>query len=88
MRAADFGALARKRQVEFCGLGSIQRSQDRVDVPIAQGASRVCSRERIGLYLERFGPHELAELREPDGGLTVTCEFCSRQYRFAPGDVA
>jgi molecular chaperone Hsp33 len=46
-----------------------------------------CSRERIGLYLQRFGAQELAELREPDGGLTVTCEFCSRQYRFAPGDL-
>jgi molecular chaperone Hsp33 len=47
-----------------------------------------CSRERISLYLQRFGSQELAELREPDGGLTVTCEFCSRQYRFAAGDVA
>ncbi|HEY7552982.1 MAG TPA: Hsp33 family molecular chaperone [Hyphomicrobiaceae bacterium] len=45
-----------------------------------------CSRERIGLYLQRFGAQELAELREPDGSLMVTCEFCSRQYRFAPGD--
>ena len=42
-----------------------------------------CSRERIQLYLDRFGPEELAELREPDGSLTVTCEFCSRKYRFA-----
>lgn len=47
-----------------------------------------CSRERIGLYLERFGAQELADLREPDGSITVTCEFCSRQYRFAPGEVA
>ena len=43
-----------------------------------------CSRERIALYLQRFGAEELAGLREPDGGLTVTCEFCSRTYRFAP----
>jgi molecular chaperone Hsp33 len=43
-----------------------------------------CSRERIETYLERFGAEELADLREPDGGLTVTCEFCSRQYRFGP----
>jgi molecular chaperone Hsp33 len=41
-----------------------------------------CSRERIEMYLQRFGPEELAELREPDGSLTVTCEFCSRKYRF------
>jgi molecular chaperone Hsp33 len=47
-----------------------------------------CSRERIALYLQRFGAAELAELREPDGSLTVTCEFCSRKYRFAPGEQA
>jgi len=46
-----------------------------------------CSRERIELYLTRFAWAELADLREPDGGLTVTCEFCSRTYRFAPGEV-
>ena len=46
-----------------------------------------CSRERIALYLERFGAAELADLREPDGGITVTCEFCSRRYRFTPEEV-
>ncbi|MBO0765438.1 MAG: Hsp33 family molecular chaperone [Hyphomicrobiaceae bacterium] len=46
-----------------------------------------CSRERVGFYLQRFGAQELADLREPDGSLTVTCEFCSRQYRFAPDEV-
>jgi molecular chaperone Hsp33 len=39
------------------------------------------------MYLQRFGPDELADLREPDGSLSVTCEFCSRQYRFEPGEV-
>lgn len=47
-----------------------------------------CSRERIAMYLTRFDAGELVELRETDGGLTVTCEFCSRKYRFAPGEVA
>lgn len=42
-----------------------------------------CSRERIEGYLARFRPEELADMREPDGGVTVTCEFCSRKYRFA-----
>lgn len=46
-----------------------------------------CSRERIGAFLGRFGAHELADLREPDGGITVTCEFCSTKYRFEPEDV-
>ena len=46
-----------------------------------------CSRERIHGYLQRFGPEELKDMREADGGITVTCEFCSRKYRFAAGEV-
>ncbi len=46
-----------------------------------------CSRERIQLFLERFGPDELADMREADGAITVTCEFCSRKYRFAAGEI-
>jgi molecular chaperone Hsp33 len=46
-----------------------------------------CSRERIHMFLERFGPDELADMREADGGITVTCEFCSRKYRFAAGEM-
>lgn len=46
-----------------------------------------CSRERIMLYLERFGREELADMREDDGGVTVTCEFCSRKYKFAESDL-
>ena len=59
----------------------------RVVPPTALAAECRCSRERIQMYLDRFGADELADLREPDGGLTVTCEFCSRQYRFASGDI-
>jgi molecular chaperone Hsp33 len=47
-----------------------------------------CSRERIEVYLRRFDASELAELREEDGGITVTCEFCSRKYRFAQDEIA
>jgi molecular chaperone Hsp33 len=47
-----------------------------------------CSRERIAMYLERFGAAELADLREPDGSIAATCEFCSRKYRFAPEEIA
>jgi molecular chaperone Hsp33 len=46
-----------------------------------------CSRERIQAYLDRFGAEELKDLREPDGGVTVTCEFCSRKYRFSASDI-
>jgi molecular chaperone Hsp33 len=46
-----------------------------------------CSRERIFMFLERFGPDELADMSEADGAITVTCEFCSRKYRFAAGEI-
>ena len=47
-----------------------------------------CSRERIHTYLRQFGAAELEDMREADGGLTVTCEFCSRKYRFSSADIA
>jgi molecular chaperone Hsp33 len=47
-----------------------------------------CSRERIHTYLRQFGAEELADMREPDGGFTVTCEFCSRKYRFSSADIS
>jgi molecular chaperone Hsp33 len=46
-----------------------------------------CSRERIQMFLKRFTPEELADMREPDRGVTVTCEFCSRKYHFAAADI-
>lgn len=54
----------------------------RVFEPTPLTAACRCSRERIQLYLDRFGAEELADMREADGGVTVTCEFCSRQYKF------
>ena len=45
-----------------------------------------CSRQRLALYLERFGAEELAGMREPDGSIKATCEFCSRSYSFGPGE--
>ena len=47
-----------------------------------------CSRERIELYLARFGAEELKDLREQDGSISVTCEFCSRKYAFEPEQFA
>lgn len=41
-----------------------------------------CSRERIGSFLEGFSEAERNDLREPDGAITVKCEFCSQSYRF------
>ena len=47
-----------------------------------------CSRERIGAFLGRFGAHEREDLREADGAITVTCEFCSTRFRFEAADTA
>jgi molecular chaperone Hsp33 len=38
--------------------------------------------------LKSFGANELGDMREPDGWVTVTCEYCSTRYRFAPEEVA
>lgn len=47
-----------------------------------------CSRERIVGFLKGFTAKDMEDMREPDGGITVTCEFCSTAYRFRPEDIA
>jgi molecular chaperone Hsp33 len=59
----------------------------RVTPPTRLVAECRCSRERIHGYLTRFGPEELEDMREADGGISVTCEFCSRKYRFSMADI-
>jgi molecular chaperone Hsp33 len=46
-----------------------------------------CSRERVAAFLRSFGAEELLDMREPDGAISVTCEFCAKTYRFAPGEI-
>lgn len=51
-----------------------------------------CSRERVASVISGFGNEQLADLRDEDGAIVVTCEFCSSVYRFdvdaeAGGDV-
>ncbi|WP_287958304.1 Hsp33 family molecular chaperone [Filomicrobium sp.] len=46
-----------------------------------------CSRERVESFLRRFEGAQLDEMREPDGAISVTCEFCSTTYRFEPGEI-
>lgn len=47
-----------------------------------------CSREHVGVFIRRFKPDELADLRDPDGAVTVTCEFCGTPYKFAADELA
>lgn len=44
-----------------------------------------CSRERVQVFLTQFRPQDLDDLREADGTLAVTCEFCNAKYTFASG---
>ncbi len=46
-----------------------------------------CSRERVHAFLQSFGAAELTDMREPDGTITVTCEFCTTVYSFEPGEI-
>ncbi len=47
-----------------------------------------CSREWVEAFLRSFGEDGLADMREPDGSIKVTCEFCTASYRFEPGEIA
>ena len=46
-----------------------------------------CSRKRVEGFLRSFGSDELAGMREPDGSVSVTCEFCTTTYRFDPDEL-
>ena len=46
-----------------------------------------CSRERVSAFLKSFGAAELTDMREPDGSISVTCEFCTKTYKFAPDEL-
>ncbi len=46
-----------------------------------------CTRDHVGGFLARFKPDELSDLRDPDGAMTITCEFCATAYRFTDGDL-
>ena len=47
-----------------------------------------CSRERVERLLKSFGRDELADMREADGGVTVTCEYCNARFRFGPDEAS
>ena len=46
-----------------------------------------CSRDSVEAMLRSFPQHDRDEMVE-NGAISVTCEFCSRTYVFAPADVA
>ena len=60
----------------------------RASVPLPLKMACRCSRDTVGVFLKRFGAGELADMRDPDGGVTVTCEFCATPYRFSAEDLS
>ncbi len=60
----------------------------RVLEPVLLRAHCGCTRDRVERLLKTFGSTELGDLREPDGSLSVKCEYCSNEHRFTPEQVA
>jgi molecular chaperone Hsp33 len=60
----------------------------RVFRPLGLSFGCRCSRARVEAMLRRFPPAELDDMKEADGRLVVTCEFCSATYRFDEAELA
>lgn len=56
--------------------------------PLAPRFACSCSRERIGRMLVSLGKDEVDAIVAEQGSVTVTCDFCNRQYAFDEVDVA
>ena len=54
----------------------------RVFTPLALAPGCGCDEERVWNMLESFPLDDLESMRQEDGGITVTCQFCSRIYAF------
>lgn len=46
-----------------------------------------CSRERVSAVLAAQPRAELDDMKEPDGCVVVTCQFCNRAYRYDDADL-
>jgi molecular chaperone Hsp33 len=49
-------------------------------LPLAPGCS--CDEQRVWNMLASFPLDDLEGMRQEDGSITVTCQFCSRAYAF------
>jgi molecular chaperone Hsp33 len=47
-----------------------------------------CSRERVETMLRRFPEHELDDMKDDDGDVVVTCQFCNVDFRFDDAQLA
>ena len=46
-----------------------------------------CSREKVENVLLAFGASELSDMRDDNGKIVVTCEFCTTRYTFSLDDL-
>jgi len=60
----------------------------RVFDPLRLQPSCSCDQHRVETVLRTFTPEDFDSMRLPDGSITVTCQFCSRLYRFDSASVA
>lgn len=56
--------------------------------PLSPRFACTCSRARIGKMLVSLGQPEVDSILAEQGSVSVTCEFCGRQYVFDPVDAA
>jgi molecular chaperone Hsp33 len=42
-----------------------------------------CSRDRLGMLLQKFPDTDLVDMREVDGSIHAKCEFCTTTYKFS-----
>ena len=54
----------------------------RVFTPLALNPGCGCDEQRVWNMLASFPLDDLEAMRQEDGGITVTCQFCSRIYAF------
>jgi molecular chaperone Hsp33 len=47
-----------------------------------------CSRERVETMLRRFPEHELDDMKDDQGDVVVTCQFCNVDFRFDDAQLA
>ena len=57
----------------------------RVFTPLALAPGCSCDEARVWNMLASFPLDDLESMRQEDGGITVTCQFCSRVYSFDQG---
>jgi molecular chaperone Hsp33 len=60
----------------------------RVFTPVALRFGCRCSRERVENMLRRFPEDELDDMKDDDGDVVVTCQFCNLDFRFDDAQLA